>query len=229
MAHRSWTWTAPVAYAVGLLATDGCVLSTRPITLFTSKDRDLVVLLLRAFEVERPIYTTRSGFGTSAFQTAIYGRDLHDWLISVGVMPRKSLTLGPLDVPAPLLPHLVRGLLDGDGSILSYAHAPNRERYPDHQYLRLTTYFHSASRSHIDWLADRLRGLGARGSISFTLGANRTNPVYRLQYGKHASTRILSVLYAEAGEFALQRKRAVWQRFIAADADKPARHYRMSR
>lgn len=216
-----------MAYAVGLLATDGCVLSTRPITCFTSKDRVLVELLLRALGLDRAVYEKTSGFGTSAFQTAIYGRELYEWLISIGVMPRKSLTLGPIDVPTPLLPHLVRGLLDGDGSVLSYVHAPNRRRYPDHLYVRLATYFHSASRSHVEWLSMRIGELGARGTVSMTIGRGRTNPVYRLKYGKTASKKLLSIIYADAGEFALERKRAVWQNFIARDARDPTRRYRM--
>ena len=75
--------------------------------------------------------------------------------------PAKSLTLGGLDVPDAVFTDLVRGLMDGDGSLENYVHHPagNVRRYPNYRYERLNVSFHSASRTHVVWLRERLRRL----------------------------------------------------------------------
>ena len=42
---------------------------------------------------------------------------LYGWFQAIGLTPRKSLTLGAIDVPDEFLAPLVRGFLDGDGSV----------------------------------------------------------------------------------------------------------------
>ena len=81
--------------------------------------------------------------------------------LTVGIMPRKSLVLGAIDAPDGHLMPLVRGLLDGDGTVYTLIHHPTRKTYASYRYERLWTYFHSASRKHVEWLQARL-GLRAR-------------------------------------------------------------------
>jgi len=47
------------------------------------------------------------------------------------------LTLGAIDVPAEFLAPLARGLMDGDGSIANFVHAPTPATYPRYRYERL--------------------------------------------------------------------------------------------
>ena len=42
----------------------------------------------------------------------------------------KSLTLGSIDVPDEFLLPVVRGRLDGDGSVVNFVHAPTKRLYP---------------------------------------------------------------------------------------------------
>lgn len=144
-------WTRELAYAVGLIATDGCLSSDNKTVVQVSKDRELLETFKRCLGSEAPVSWNRRAFRVQIADVAFY-----DWLLSVGLTPRKSLTLGRLAVPDRFFLETVRGLLDGDGNIYTGLTIPNRRRYPDHAYQRLVVRFHSASRQHIEWLRSEL-------------------------------------------------------------------------
>ena len=89
------TWNANLAYAVGLVATDGCLLGTGRHVAFVSKDLDQIHTFLRC--IDRLGATIRHD-GT-AFRVYFGDVELYDWLKAIGLTPRKSLTLGGLAVP----------------------------------------------------------------------------------------------------------------------------------
>jgi hypothetical protein len=214
-----WGWSAATAYAVGLIATDGCIDGRRPIVSFTSRDLELIEQFNLAVGRRPRVYRKLGGFGTWTNQVAIYERPLHSWLLSIGLMPRKTFELFEIAVPDQHLAPLARGLLDGDGSVLSYWHVPNRRRYPQHRSLRLVTRFYSASRRHLEWLAQRLdRAFSVRGAISVDDRATRAHPLYKLEFAKLASRQLLTRLYADEHAPHLRRKYDVWRRFLADES-----------
>ncbi|TMF65438.1 MAG: hypothetical protein E6I20_05855 [Chloroflexi bacterium] len=192
------TWSDEMAYVVGLIATDGCLSKDmRHITL-TSGDLQLVETYLAT--LGRPIRYRTDLRGKAPVYDAIFSDvELFDWLLSVGLQPRKSLVPGAIDVPDPHLASLVRGLLDGDGTISVFTHAPTRRRYPNYLYERLGITFNSASSSHIEWLRSRLlAAYGVRGSIQMWRKEGRHDQ-YKLRYAKYASIFLLNRLYHDAG------------------------------
>ena len=210
-----WAWSASTAYAVGLIATDGCLDGRRPIVSFTSEELELIEQFRRAIGRNPRVYRKFGGFGSWTNQVAIYERPLHAWLTSIGLMPRKTFDLSEIAVPDAYLAPLARGLLDGDGSILSYWHASNRRRYPNHKSLRLVTRFYSASRRHLEWLARRLEhAFSVRGSISVDDREDRKHPLYKLEFAKGASRILLTQIYSDAAAPHLRRKHDVWRRFL---------------
>ncbi|MEK7861997.1 MAG: hypothetical protein AAB295_01880, partial [Chloroflexota bacterium] len=151
-----------------------------------------------------------SRIGNPVYRTSVSHVALYSWLEERGLTPRKSLTLGALDVPSEFLLHVVRGLLDGDGSIYVRQQRPTRRTYPGYVYVRLWTYFCSASADHIVWLRARLEAaLGIRGWVERTSRPDR-KPFYRLRFGKRDSLVLLRQLYADPRWPALERKRAKW-------------------
>ena len=155
-----------MAYVVGLLATDGCLSSDRRHIILTSRDRELVETFLAC--LGRPIkYTVgRTRRGKRAYYAQFSDVTFYDWLLARGLTPRKSLTLGAIDVPNAFLIPLARGLLDGDGSVCVFRNRPTRAKYPNYEYERLWVFFLSASRSHIDWLRGRIKELvGLNGYV----------------------------------------------------------------
>lgn len=113
-------WSAEMAYVVGLTATDGCLLSGRGKINFKSLDHELVETYLKLLGRTNKIQVTRTRHGKDFSAVQFGDAALYEWLLGIGLTPRKSLTLGALSAPVVVLPHLVRGLLDGDGSILNY-------------------------------------------------------------------------------------------------------------
>ena len=205
-----YAWDPLTAYAVGLIATDGCLIEQGRAIAFVSQDAQLVETLLRCLGREPKYRMQRTRLGREIYRFQVKDAVLYRWLEHVGLTPRKSLTLGPIDVPEALFPHLVRGLLDGDGSIINKVWRADTSRQSDYYYEWFRAQFVSASRDHIDWLHARLRSaLGLRGWIGTRTTAGR-HPTHKLVFGKHDSIALLAWLYAERDAPCLLRKRAIW-------------------
>lgn len=208
-------WSGQLAYAVGLLASDGCLGGGKTVH-FTSKDRDLVETFRICIGAEAPI-----GRNQDAYRVQISDIRFYRWLESIGVTPRKSLTLGTLAVPRRFMLDTVRGLLDGDGSVHVGMTVPNRARYPGHTYQRLRVRFHSASSLHIEWLRSEIRAmLGLKGWVTAQKKPG-SRLLFVLRYSKHESIALLEKLYEDPTAPRLERK---WLRWIAfRDHGKPTR------
>lgn len=134
---------------------------------------------------------------------------LYRWLLEIGLSPRKSLTLGAIDVPTEYLFPLVRGLLDGDGSILTYRHKGTGKARGAYDALRVR--FCSASEAHVIWLRENLsHALGIHGWISRWQGRDRARPAFYLCFANRESSILLTRLYQEAEVPFLERKRQRW-------------------
>lgn len=202
-----WDWTPEIAYAVGLIATDGNLSSSGRHVSLSSSDRDLLETFLRCIGRQAAIGTVRGGYGNGGLHVQIGDVGLCRWLLSIGLTPRKSFTLGSIDVPDTYMPHLLRGLLDGDGSVIDCTY-DGSGKAKGGRYRTLLVRFTSASRAHADWVRDTItRMYGVSGGLWCEDG------VYQLTYGTQASLRLLPALYSSEGVPCLERKRAVWRTF----------------
>jgi hypothetical protein len=202
-----------MAYIVGLTATDGCLITGRRAINFKSGDRQLVETYLRLLGRTNRVKSHATKQGGTAYFTQFHDSALYGWLLSAGLTPRKSLTLGALSVPDQFLLALVRGLLDGDGSIINKVYRADTGRRSDYYWEYLITSFNSASRSHLEWLRSRLLSLTGRvGNLAelrtVEPRANR-HPFFALRYGKRSSLVLLPLIYPPDAP-CLERKRAVW-------------------
>lgn len=122
-------------------------------------------------------------------------------------------------MPRGLLGHVVRGPLDGDGSIIDKVWRADTSRRQDYFSDWFRGYFYSASRDHIEWLhASRRAELCLRGWVGMRTLPGR-NPAHRLAFGKHDSIRLLSWLYADRDAPCLLRKRAIWDDYASRHQD----------
>jgi len=200
-----------MAYAIGLLATDGCLVSGRKKLQFGSRDRELVELLLRCLDRPARIREELTRIGNPYYRTEFGDAGFYEWLLSIGLTPRKSLTLGAIDVPTEHLIALTRGLMDGDGSIGNHVYRADTHGRPGYLWEYLWIAFTSSSETHILWLRDQLEGrLCIRGYVGRTEVKGKA-PAFQLRYGKRASTVLLTEMYANALAPALSRKRAIWR------------------
>ncbi len=207
-------WSAEVAYAVGLMATDGCLVGDGRHLAFTSCDRELVETLLAIFDRRGRYQEARTSAGNAVFRAQFGDVRLYRWLMSIGLTPRKSLTLGAIDVPDEYFLALVRGLLDGDGGVYRRIQRPTRKAYPLYEYDRLWVYFTSASRSHVDWLASRLNEmLGIRGYLYWRRATAQRRDFFQLRFGRRASTCLMTELYRDPAAPRLERKFLIWANY----------------
>lgn len=108
-------FTPESAYWAGFLAADGCVRSDRATVSLhlAATDADHVEKLRKAVQFNGEVKI--SGAAASLH---INGPRWVDALSrNFGVTPRKSLTYSLPELPSDTLPHFVRGIIDGDGSI----------------------------------------------------------------------------------------------------------------
>ena len=194
-------WSPDFAYAVGLLATDGCLSSDgRHITL-VSKDLQQLENFKKALRLEHiAIGATKSGYNRKSCTRIQFGDvTLYRFLVKIGLTPNKSKTIDALKIPPEYFFDFLRGSFDGDGCTHSYWDPRWRSSF------MFYTIFGSASRDHVLWLQKEIFGrTGIRGHIT---GKGKVRTVYQLKYAKRESLVLLRSLYGKKDSMHLSRKR----------------------
>lgn len=96
----STEWSPRLAYVVGLLATDGNLSKDGRHIELTSKDRSQLETFIRCLGLSVKISEKTSGYTGNKITRVAFGDVLfYRWLVSIGLTPNKSKTLGPLKVP----------------------------------------------------------------------------------------------------------------------------------
>lgn len=208
-------WSDDMAYIVGLTATDGCLLTGRRVINFKSEDRQLVETYLGVLGRTNRIRDEKTHKPNGVVYTTQFGDSrLYEWFRSVGLTPRKSLTLGAISAPDRFIVPLARGLMDGDGGIANFVHAPTVGAYPNYRYERVIVSFNSASRPHLEWLRSRIqRVIGEHGSLNVRRVKSRRD-MFSLRYGKYASLNLLQLFYADPDAPRLVRKWRIWNAYV---------------
>lgn len=195
-------WSPEVAYAVGLMASDGCLSPDGRHLDLTSKDLEQIENIRACFGIKAlPSTKRRSSDLSKGICYRVQWSDvrLYGFLLDVGLTPRKSLTLGVLKVPDEYFFDFLRGSFDGDGSFYSYFDPRWKSSFMF--YLNFST----ASKEHALWIQETITRLcGPKGHISAT-GKKRL--MYNLRYAKKESTIVLSRMYPKSNTMLLSRKR----------------------
>ena len=206
-------WTPALAYAVGLLATDGGITRGRNVG-FPSADRELVVHLLTCLDKSNKISRQRTRTGGICYRTQFGDVAFCRWLLSIGIGERKSLTIGALSVPDEHLFTCARGLLDGDGSIINKRAPADVGRRDDYYWEYLQTKFVSGSKPHLDWHKNALdASLGINGLIITRAARGHKHASYTLRYSKRDSHKLLPALYHDPRAPRLNRKWKTWTKY----------------
>ncbi|HEY0980461.1 MAG TPA: hypothetical protein VGE18_03605 [Candidatus Paceibacterota bacterium] len=195
----STEWSANLAYAVGLLVTDGCLYNDGRHISFTSKELEQIFNFKKCLSLVCVIGRTISGYDKGpSYRVQFGGIHFYNFLLSIGLIPAKSKTIGAIEIPDFYFFDFLRGCLDGDGSFYSYW--DSRWRSSHMFYLEFT----SASKEHLMWLQCKLFSLaGIKGHITQSL-KSRT---YQLKYAKREGLEIIRKMYYSPGVVCLSRKR----------------------
>lgn len=210
-------WTPALAYAVGLVATDGNLSVDGRHLAIPSKDIELLESLRRCLGLTNRIARVRSSRGGTYYKLQWSDRTLYDWLASIGITPAKSLTLGALAIPNDSVADFFRGCIDGDGSIVTYTDRYHTAKNPRYVYERLYVSIVSASQAFVRWLQAIVQEMtGTKGDVELRRPANPLHhPIWRLRYAKRESLRVLRWMYYAPDIPCLARKRVVAERFLS--------------
>lgn len=194
-------WSPELSYAVGLLASDGCLSPSGRHLVFVSKDLEQVTTLKRilAIAANISVSTIRAGNISRKYYRLQWGDiTLYKFLLDIGMTPNKSLSLGSLKIPDEYFLDFLRGSFDGDGSFSSYY-----DRRWKSSFLFYLTFV-SASEEHIQWIRHRISALlGVRGHMVKPAKSS----VYQLRFGKAESVQVLKGMYKDDQAPSLSRKR----------------------
>ncbi len=198
------SWTSELAYACGLLASDGCLYSDGRHINLSSVDREQLVTFKKCLGINNSI-GKKSGFGERGLRVQFGDVALYNWLISIGITPRKSHTLGEVNVPDQYFWDYIRGEFDGDGH--SHAYWDTRWRSSVSLYIG----FMSASKKHLEWLNETItRLIGCSGTIQ-----NQTR-AYVLLFAKQKAFPLYQAMYYNKEVIHLSRKKQKLDRQWAA-------------
>lgn len=200
-------WSPNFAYAIGLLATDGNLSSDGRHISMSSKDKEQLENFLKCLGIKNTIGTNRSGARDISLRVQIGDIKFYDFLVSIGLIPAKSKTIGELKIPDKYFFDFLRGHFDGDGTFYSYWDPRWRSSFMF--YVELG----SASKNHIIWLQNKIKLLScAVGRIT----KSKNNSVFRLKFAKAESLKLLPKLYYNPLVICLSRKRKKVEKALAS-------------
>lgn len=196
---KLFEWSPGLAYAVGLIATDGSLSKNGRHIELTSKDRDQLQTFMKCLGIRVKIGIKKGYGGTVVFRTQFGDVALYDFLLKIGLTPNKTKVISSLDIPDAYLFDFLRGHYDGDGSFYSYWDTRWKSSF------MFYVVFVSASKDHVDWIRSKLeRLLNVRGHVTH----GRVATVYQLKYAKAESLKIIKNMYYSPTVPCLKRKRA---------------------
>ncbi len=194
------TWTPELAYVVGLFASDGNLSSDGRHLNITSKEREVVETVRTLLRLENKIGTkARGGSQRKEYFVLQFGdKNFYEFLLSIGLTPAKSKTIGYIAIPELYFPDFFRGCIDGDGSIDSFMH-------PESRLPQIRLRLCSASQIFITRMLEQARKCFnvAGGSIY----VNKKTGIQILSFGKRDALKIFKSMYYADTVPALSRKR----------------------
>lgn len=110
--------TPEKAYIIGLLAADGNVFKNSITLSLQEGDKHILEDVNRCLGSNRPLHYVKMPVGKNKWTLNIVNKYMAQSLKDLGIVENKSLILEfPECITDELLPHFLRGLLDGDGTI----------------------------------------------------------------------------------------------------------------
>lgn len=193
------TWSADLAYAIGLIVTDGSLSKDERHLNLTSKDLEQIKTFAKILHLKNKIGIKSSSFSLKGkyFQIQFGDIRFYRFLISIGLFPNKTKYIGKLQIPDRFFIDFLRGHLDGDGYTYSYW-----DKRWENSYM-LYSNFLSASKIHLEWIQKTIKRLyNINGKINYA-----GKSVYKLIYAKKSSTILLSKIYYKSNLPYLKRKK----------------------
>jgi predicted DNA-binding protein YlxM (UPF0122 family) len=129
------SWSAAMAYVLGVIYTDGNLnpgrirepwrsksSSTMPMISIAQKETELLEKVLKLMDCDSKLYFSKERIygkikAGALYQFNISNEKLYDDIVNLGLTPNKSLTMQFPNIPDEFVRHFIRGCWDGDGSV----------------------------------------------------------------------------------------------------------------
>ena len=155
------------AYWLGFLSADGCIVDTnkgskRVQLILKEDDRDHLEKLVKCIDGNMPITLRKQTVNGNVYgscRLVIHSTEMANDLIKHGVTPRKTFTIKFPDISEKLIPHYIRGLIDGDGSL----YINNKKTKTG--YSKMSIELLSASEEHINGVKDYFDSIGVISNV----------------------------------------------------------------
>jgi len=201
-------WSSNFAYAIGLIATDGCLYRDGRHINLTSKDIEQINNFQKSLGINFNIGRKSNGYNKVRKYYVVQIGDVkfYEFLISIGITPAKSKTLGQVTVPKEYFFDFLRGVLDGDGYVHSYFDPRWKSSFL--WYLG----FCSASLEFLSWIRSELR---IRLRIEGHITMSKRSSCMQLKYAKTEAAILVKYLYCNKKSLYLSRKRLKIKKILA--------------
>jgi hypothetical protein len=199
-------WRPDLAYAVGLITADGSLSKNGRHINFTSKDLDLI----KTFQACLNLEDIKVGQKTRGFESAKkyyqiqFGDVLfYNWLVELGLTPKKSLTISSVKIPGDYFFDFVRGEWDGDGTIIC-----NKDKRWKNSYI-VSIGFSSGSKDFLLWLQSEINSrIGTTGHL------HQGHRALQLRYARKDSKKLFNFMFYKENLPHLKRKFAKAQKIF---------------
>ncbi|MBI4974799.1 MAG: LAGLIDADG family homing endonuclease, partial [Candidatus Omnitrophica bacterium] len=209
-------WTSDIAYAIGLITTDGNLSKDRRHISLTSSDEQLLQTFKRCLHLENRIGPAGGKSKKQCYKVTFGSTRFYNQLLKIGLMPNKTFNLSSMKIPKRYFADFLRGHMDGDGSIIHYVDKHNKYKEKIYTYDRLYITFRSASFPHIKWIRQCIKNaLGINGSLSGWKSRKNDNRkvMWTLRFCKTDSLVLLKYLYYKKYLPCLQREKNIASSF----------------
>ncbi|PIQ92394.1 MAG: hypothetical protein COV70_00670 [Parcubacteria group bacterium CG11_big_fil_rev_8_21_14_0_20_39_22] len=208
------TWSPDLAYAIGLIASDGCLSNKGNIIDLTSKDREQLENYLMCLRIDKKIGTKKGSGDRCYFRVQFRSVLFYEFLVEIGLFPNKSKILKEVKIPVKYFFDFLRGFFDGDGCVYSYW--DRRWKSSFMFYLSFT----SASPDFVNWLKEKLKDLvGVNGHLDLSHSKDGAG-FQQLKYAKKESMIILKKMYLNKKSISLSRKYLKAKKILAIVGEK---------
>ncbi len=200
-------WSPELAYVIGLLTSDGNLSPDGRHIAFTSKDLELASIVKRILKLSNKIgKKARGGSKIKKYYVTQFGSvDFYRFLLSIGLTPAKSKTLGKIIVPDRLFSHFLRGCIDGDGNIGEFLH-------PQSSRPQLRVRLASASDIFMSWIHEETkRHARVDGGWVYR---DQKKSVFTLTFAKKDAIKILRFIYKGSRDNSLPRKKKTATKYL---------------
>lgn len=192
-------WSSKFAYAIGLIVTDGCLYSNGRHISLTTKDMEQAENFKKCLGLSVKIGSKYSGSNEKKEYFHVQFGDVlfFEFLVSIGITPAKSKTIGKIDIPDKYFFDYLRGCFDGDGCFYSYW--DSRWKSSHMFYIEFIT----ASETHVKWLQKEIKNkIKVKGYIK----SSKNQVCLHLRYAKKESMEIIKNMYYNPRVVCLTRK-----------------------